>query len=125
MLLHPLQDITIGILTGKYCEKRKSRHSSFDKEEDDRFRKKKSSSQNSLQQRYEKGDLEVDLLGESLGKFDYYVLYPKRTTQTWKPVPVEPSKQDTPPSPPKPQTVPAKPCKVDVLTSQPPVQSLP
>ena len=125
MLLHPLQDIAIGILTGKYCEKCKSRHSSFDKEEDDRFRKKKSSSQNSLQQRYEKGDPEVDLLGEPSGKFDYYVLYLKKIVQTWKPIPVEPSKPDTPPSPPKPKTVLATTCKADVPTSHPSVQSLP
>ena len=45
--------------------------------EEDHFRRKKKSSQQMLKERYEVGDLEVDLLREPSGKFDYYVLYPR------------------------------------------------
>jgi len=44
-------------------------------------RRKKKSSQQKLKERYEAGDPEVDLLGESSGKFDYYVLYPTTRKQ--------------------------------------------
>ncbi len=37
-------------------------------------------SQKELKKRYESGDPEVGLLGEHSGKFDYYVLYPKKLT---------------------------------------------
>ena len=37
---------------------------------------RKKSFQQSLKERYEAGDPEVDLLGEPSGKFDYYVFYP-------------------------------------------------
>ncbi|MDF3573190.1 hypothetical protein, partial [Enterobacter cloacae] len=37
-------------------------------------------SQKELKMRYETGDPEVGLLGEHSGKFDYYVLYPKKLT---------------------------------------------
>ena len=43
--------------------------------EEDYSKRKKKSSQQKLKERYEAGDLEVDLLGEPSGKFDYYVLY--------------------------------------------------
>lgn len=39
---------------------------------------RKKSQQQFLQERYEKGDPEVGLLGEHSGKFDYYVLYLRR-----------------------------------------------
>ena len=109
----------------KYCVKCRHRHSSYNDEEDDRPRKKKSSSQKSLQKRYENGDPKVDLLGESSGKFDYYVLYPKRTSQSRKPFLIEPSKPETPHSPPKPKPIPPKSCKEDVRIPPPLVQLLP
>lgn len=40
-------------------------------------KRKQKSPQQLLQDRYEKGDPQVGLLGEPSGKFDYYVLYPK------------------------------------------------
>lgn len=53
---------------------------------------RKRAAQDKLRERYEKGDPEVDLLGEPTGKFEYYVLYSKRkapvaetTTQTQTP----------------------------------------
>ncbi|GJZ43210.1 hypothetical protein Tco_0590465 [Tanacetum coccineum] len=56
-------------------------------DDDEDLPKKRKSWQQKLKRRYEKGDPTVGLLGESSGKFDYYVLYPK----------AEPSQ---PPSPP-------------------------
>lgn len=40
--------------------------------------KKKEKVHSGERERYEKGDPEVDLLGEPTGKFEYYVLYSKR-----------------------------------------------
>ena len=53
------------------------------KEEDDDQprRRKKKSLQQSLKEKYEVSDPEVDLLGELFGKFDYYVLYPRTRKQ--------------------------------------------
>lgn len=48
----------------------------FGAEEEPKSRRKKTSQQE-LQERYEAGDPEVDLLGEPSGKCDYYVLYSK------------------------------------------------
>ena len=62
--------------------------------------KEKKSSQKILQQKYEDKDLEVDLLGEPSGKFDYYVLYPKRTS---KPTTLKPCKPDFPSPSPQPR----------------------
>ena len=42
---------------------------------------RKKSSQQSLKERYEAGDPEVDLLGEPSRKFDYYVFYPTTKKQ--------------------------------------------
>ena len=116
----------------KYCDKRRRRHSFYDDENDDRARRKRSS-QKSLQRRYENGDPEVDLLGEPSGKFDYYVLYPKKPS---KPVPTNSEVSSPPLPPPKPdllkdlppppkpkQERQVKPCKATVKTV--PVQSLP
>ncbi|WP_375618967.1 hypothetical protein [Bartonella sp. AC134YNZD] len=53
--------------------------------EDDRTpkgKKKKKSENQILKERYEAGDPEVGLLGEPSGKFDYYVLYPRRENPT-------------------------------------------
>ncbi|GKB51743.1 hypothetical protein Tco_0902496, partial [Tanacetum coccineum] len=66
--------------------------------------KKRQSSQQKLKRRYEKGDPTVGLLGESSGKFDYYVLYLKADASQQ---PLPPYK--TSPSPHKPS-----------LTSPPP-----
>ncbi|KAK1398016.1 hypothetical protein POM88_007879 [Heracleum sosnowskyi] len=53
-----------------------------DEEDDYRSRKgRKKSIQQKLKERYEKGDPEVGLLGEESGKFDYYVLYSKRSQE--------------------------------------------
>ena len=40
-----------------------------------------------FKERYEVGDPEVDLLGELIGKFDYYVLYPRNRKQKIAPPP--------------------------------------
>ena len=53
---------------------------SIDDDDQPRGRKEKSLQQ-SLKERYEAGDPEVDLLGEPFGKFDYYVFYPKTKKQ--------------------------------------------
>ena len=50
--------------------------------EQDYSRRKKKSSQQNLKERYEVGDPEVDLLGETSGKFNYYVLYFRTRKQT-------------------------------------------
>ncbi|XP_023921591.1 uncharacterized protein LOC112033046 [Quercus suber] len=60
--------------------------------EEDHSRRKKKSSQQKLKERYEAGDLEVDLLGEPSRKFDYYVLYPKTRKKT--PPSSSPSKEN-------------------------------
>ena len=44
-------------------------------------RRKKKSTQQILKERYEAGELEVDLLRELSRKFDYYVLYPRTRNQ--------------------------------------------
>ena len=46
-------------------------------DDDQPRRRKKKSSQQHLKERYEASDPEVDLLGESLGKFHFYVSYPR------------------------------------------------
>ncbi|GKE26094.1 hypothetical protein Tco_1441478, partial [Tanacetum coccineum] len=66
-------------------------------DDDEDLPKKQKSSQQKLKRRYEKGDPTVGLLGEPLGKFDYYVLYPKAEPSQ---PPSPPHK--TPPSPHKP-----------------------
>ena len=45
-------------------------------------KERKKSFKQKLKERYEVGDLEVDLLGEPSGKFDYYVLYPRTKKRT-------------------------------------------
>ncbi|GJZ14295.1 hypothetical protein Tco_0549525 [Tanacetum coccineum] len=65
--------------------------------DDEDLPKKRKSSQQKLKTRYEKGDPTVRLLGEPLGKFDYYVLYPKAEPSQ----PLSPPYK-TPPSPYKP-----------------------
>ena len=50
-------------------------------EEDYSRRRMKKSTQQILKERYEASDPKVDLLGESFGKFDYYVLYPRTKKQ--------------------------------------------
>jgi hypothetical protein len=59
--------------------------------------KRKKTSQQELQERYEVGDPEVDLLGEPLEKFDSYVIYskskPSPTTTSF--VMLKPSCSDT------------------------------
>ena len=49
--------------------------------------KKKKSSQHILKERYEVGDPKVDLLREPLGKFNFYVLYPRTKKQKPPPTP--------------------------------------
>nr|GEW47674.1 reverse transcriptase domain, viral movement protein [Tanacetum cinerariifolium] len=71
--------------------------------DDEDLPRKRKSLQQKLKKRYEKGDPTVGLLGEPLGKFDYYVLYPK----------AEPSQ---PPSPHKPPPT---------ITSPPPLKLSP
>ena len=51
--------------------------------DDDQPRKrKKKPSQQHLKERYEAGDPKVDLLGESSGKFHFYVSYPRTKKKT-------------------------------------------
>ncbi|GKA27100.1 putative reverse transcriptase domain, viral movement protein [Tanacetum coccineum] len=66
-------------------------------DDDEDLPNKQKSSQQKLKRRYEKGDPTVGLLGESSGKFDYYVLYPKAELSQ----PLSPPHK-TPPSPHKP-----------------------
>lgn len=56
-----------------------------------------------MQERYEAGDPEVDLLGEPSGKFDYYVLYSKSkpSPPTTSFVMPKPPWSDTPESDPR------------------------
>ncbi|OMO68338.1 hypothetical protein COLO4_29704 [Corchorus olitorius] len=74
--------------------------------------KKKRSSQQKLQERYEAGDPEVGLLGESSGKFDNYVLYPREQNRSTPSSPPPPT-PDPFPKPdhqkPKPSTLKRKP----------------
>ncbi|GJR02304.1 hypothetical protein Tco_0525288 [Tanacetum coccineum] len=66
-------------------------------DDDEDLPKKRKSSQQKLKRRYEKGDPTVRLLGESSGKFNYYVVYPKAEPSQ----PPSPPRK-TPPSPHKP-----------------------
>jgi len=50
-------------------------------DDDQPRRRKKNLSQQHLKERYEASDPEVDLLGESLGKFHFYVSYPRTRKQ--------------------------------------------
>lgn len=68
-------------------------------------RKGKKSPQQLLQERYEAGDPEVGLLGDPSGKFDYYVLYPKKITSSRDALP--PDDWDTKPPSPKPKPSPS------------------
>nr|GEZ30808.1 putative zinc finger, CCHC-type [Tanacetum cinerariifolium] len=78
----------------------------IDDDDEDILRKRKSSQQK-LKRRYEKGDPTVGFLEEPLGKFDYYVLYPKAE-------PIQPPSPSQPPSPhkPPPTITPPPPLKV-------------
>ena len=62
------------------CDCDECKEESIDDDDQPRRRKKKSLQQ-SLKERYEAGDPEVDLLGEPSGKFDYYVFYPRTKKQ--------------------------------------------
>lgn len=77
-------------------------------------KKNKKSPQQLLQDRYEKGDPEVGLLGEPSGKFDFYVLYPKNRPD-FDPIFPTPPPDDwgEKPSPPPPSTY----IPVDTLVS--------
>lgn len=84
-------------------------------------RKGKKTPQQLLQDRYEKGDPEVGLLGEPSGKFDFYVLYPKSTLD-FDPVFPTPPPDDwgekPPPPPPKAYKLSQKPsasCRQQIL----------
>ena len=56
-------------------------------EEDHSKKRKEKPTQQILKERYEAGDLKVDLLGESSEKFNYYVLYPRTRKQKILPSP--------------------------------------
>ena len=75
------------------CDCDECKEESIDDDDQPRRRKKKSPQQ-SLKERYEAGDPEVDLLGEPSGKFDYYIFYP--TTRKQKPQSPPPCKETKP-----------------------------
>ena len=63
------------------CDCDECKEELIDDDNQPRRRKKKKSLHQSLKERYEAGDPEVDLLGEPYGKFDYYVFYPRTKKQ--------------------------------------------
>ncbi|XP_058078578.1 vegetative cell wall protein gp1-like [Magnolia sinica] len=68
-----------------------------------------------LKRRYEDGDPDVGLLGESSGKFDYYVLYPKKKPVTTPPPTCKPLLPHPKPPPPA-----SPPCMVSCPKPQSP-----